>query len=51
MKMKLKIKIKYKAFIYEYKPELNTIKVPAKIVNPIFPRNPLVIPAHAALQA
>ena len=51
MKIKMKIKIKYKAFIYIYKPELDTVKTPAKIYKPVFAKTPQLIPARAAVQA
>lgn len=50
MKMKLKIKIKYKAVIYYYNPGLNTVKNPIKVINPIRPRNPFLIPVKPAFQ-
>ena len=50
MKMKLKIKIKYKAFIYLYNPGLSTVKNPVRVISPVRPRNPFLIPAKPALQ-
>jgi len=47
----MKIKVKYKAFLYIYKPELDAVKTPAKIIRPVFSKNPPLIPAHIAVQA
>jgi len=51
MKLKMKIKVKYMAFIYVYKPQLDMINTPAKIIKPIFPNTPQLLPALAAVKA
>lgn len=51
MKLKMKIKIKYKAFMFIYKPEMDTVKTPANIIKPVFNKNPQPLALHVAARA